>query len=166
MAGRADIQNPEELGEFRRAMIQFLERFDLALADALGGVHRAQEWLEQERIPQVRRRLLRCEERVSEARIALNAAKSRVGASGPASFEDEERAFKKARAQFEAAEALAQRIGRWRRNIDRECADGLNRVRRGRQTVEKIGPSAIARLDEMEEALQRYLRAQGGGGLS
>ena len=107
--------------------------------------------------------MVRSEERLSEARIALNAAKSQINKMGPQSYEDQERAYKRALAAHEELTTLAKRCVKWQRHFGRECANGMARVRAARNEIEQHGPRALARLTQMIEALQIYLRNSAGG---
>ena len=90
--------------------------------------------------------MLRSEERLSEARLALSSAKSHINKVGPNSYEDEERAYKRALASHEELTALAKRCVKWQRHLSRECAKGIARVRAARAQIEREGPRAVARL--------------------
>ena len=51
MADHADIRDSRGAAEFRRDLMAFMERVDVALLEMAGSVQKTQEWLDRERIP-------------------------------------------------------------------------------------------------------------------
>jgi len=162
MAKHAALHDPEVLLDFRRALIDCLARARRALEGMQSSIQRTGVWLRDERAPQSKRQLLQAEARFGEAKIAYQEAKSRIGDQMARSHETEERAFLQARRQLEDVSERMQLIQRWLVALPRESAEGVALVRRAHNTVEEVGPRAVARLDEMIAGIERYLAASRG----
>ena len=116
MPGPANIDSAEVLIELKRHLIEFMEGASRCIGNSVRDVARMQHWLQHDRLPEVKRQHRTWEQRVSEARLRLLAAKSINPQTDDApvwavrSFEDEERDFKRAKAVFEAAEKKLRHI--------------------------------------------------------
>ena len=153
--------------ELKRAIVAFTEAADSCLASGVSDVSRMNNWLRQERLSDIKREHRRWEERASEARIRLLAAKSMSNNSGRASsgrtsFEDEERDFRRAKA------ALKQRM--------KNCAPSTRpfpnyrdspmaawRCAVVRNGMSATLPKALAQLEQMIQGLEGYGQHKGAG---
>jgi hypothetical protein len=156
MDTRASISDGDALLELRRNLIDCFARAGRALDSIETSARRSESWLRDDRARTVSKELRRDENRFSEAKIALMEAKTQIGDQRARAHETEERDFKRARAQLEQTEALMQRIKSWLVTMPRELSEPLTVVRRARHSVDDVGPKAIAHLDNMIEAIEKY----------
>lgn len=165
MAGSANIDSPEVLRDFKRAVVEFLELADQAMNQDLRDANRVLEWLRHERQGECKRRAHRLEELASEARIRYLAAKGLgdLDRLRKPSLEEEERDMRRTRAAFEAAEEQLKRIRKALVELPRAVDQPVGLIRRRRDQVDELGTALIARLDRMADELEDYFRAGGGG---
>ena len=168
MPGPANIDSPEVLIELKRGIIALMEGTSRCISNGVSDVARIQHWLAQDRQPEVKRQHRTWEQRASEARIRLLAAKSmnpqtgRNAGLGRTSFEDEEREFKRAKAAYEAAEEKLRHINSALAELPRLTDSPSALCKRTQRYVEDVGPRALAQLDRMIEGLEQYGGSQGG----
>ncbi len=168
MPGPANIDSPEVLLELKRGLIALMEGTSRCITNGVSDIARVQHWLQQERLPDVKRQHRTWEQRASEARIRLLAAKSmnpqtgRNAGLGRTSFEDEERDFKRAKAAYEATEDKLRHINNALAELPRLTDTPSAVCKRTQRHMEDTTPRALAQLDRMIEGLENYGGTQGG----
>jgi hypothetical protein len=153
---RASLDNPEVLLELRRRIIDLVARVRNMLNEANTVRLRAELWLRDERARGVKQQLLKHETRLGEARIALQAVSSRIGNPMARSHETEERNYVQARVQFEQTAVLMENISRWLIKLPRELAGPAGTLQHGSGTIDQLEQQAVAQLDHMIAAIERY----------
>lgn len=161
MHARARVESVASVRQFRADLWQFAEDVRGALADAQSDVQRTLGWLEQEQGPWWVAQLRKRNDAVQEARRALDEKKLyRAADGGQPSTVEQEAALKLALRRRDEAERRIDAVKRWRRQLDRELAQYHAAVQRLTRDIETGIPNAVATLDRLVDALQRYLALQ------
>ncbi len=156
MYKRASLDDPEVLLELRRRIIDLVARVRKMLNEANTAKLRAELWLRDERARGVKQQVLKHETRLGETRIALQAVSSRIGNPMARSHETEERNYVQARLQFEQTTVLMQNISRWLIKLPRELAEPTATLQHCNGTLDQLEQQAVAQLDHMIAAIERY----------
>jgi hypothetical protein len=154
----ARIKSIEILEVISSALKTFRSESSSALDDLDIELHRALNWIHQDRTEYWKQELRRSDEKVSEAKIQLKQAQSsRKLQDYRPSCVDEQRALERAKQRNKTAEMKCKAVQHWTQTIDR----AVTAVQRARgqfslwldSDVEK----AIAALNRMSETLETYV---------
>ena len=161
MAENINISDPDILLDLGSVFISFAEDSDRILSESIAEINRAENWLRHQRQPECKRIFIKCEQVHGEARIRYLAAKSRAPKMGRPMIEDEEKEWKRARYQLEAAEHKLKTVNQAILDFPRLVEHAANQIRMARNHYKDLLPQAVARLDQMIEALQKYFEQSG-----
>lgn len=153
---RANIASAEILQRLRQAIILLTEEVERATSAANQDAARILDWLQQQQLPEARRSCTRQEQRVNEARIAYLAAKHQRSAAGPQPYEDVERSYRRATAQFEELQHRLHTITSSLTHLPRTLEQPLAALRRSSSRMLEGAQAAVARLDQMHDDLVTY----------
>jgi hypothetical protein len=154
----ANIDSPEVIRRLRAQFVKFQERCGIALAEIYADVRTVEAWLEREVHPYWRRQLRRRQDLVEKAKRDYAEAVWGSKNVGKASPVDEKKALDRAIRKKEEAELKLKRIKRWNQVMKREIGKRLQPCRRLGLEMDTLGPKALARLDQMMDSLDRYIR--------
>jgi hypothetical protein len=164
MPGPVNVSSIDALRQFRAVLVKFAADVRGALDAADADIRRTQHWLDGEAEAYWQGRITKLTQRVAQARDALRHKKLYPQASGAAQdTADEERELKIAQRQLEEAEQKIVHVKRWSRNLEREAMMYRGQVQSLLGAVDIDVPNAVARLDRMAAALERYLAREGEG---
>jgi hypothetical protein len=155
---KARVDSLDVLKSFRAALWKFSESASAALAEAEGEVHRMLVWLETEQLTywqsQIRKRhetVEKCKEAYRQKTLFKDAAGTR------SSGFDERKALEKAQRALTEAEEKHANVKRYVRVLQKELQNYTGAVQRFAGDVAMELPNAAAKLEKMEEQLERYV---------
>ena len=163
MAGTpANISSPEIITRFRARFVEFDADCRRALEGSRGDVARIEHWLRQEQASYWKRQLRNREEMVEKAkRDYISAMHNDGGFQGRKSAVDEKKALDRALRLKAEAEAKIQAVKRWLLTIDKQVADFSGACLSLASLLDATTPRALARMDEMLDGLDGYMRPGG-----
>lgn len=142
------------------AVESFRQEATSALEDLDMEIRRAVEWIQHDRRDHWTYEVRRGYERVSEARVQLQQAKTfrRIGNDDPSCL-DEKKALERSKRRLETAEEKVAAVRHWSRVIEHAVHE--YRGTRGQVTgwLDADYPKAVAVLKRMMAALERYVSA-------
>jgi hypothetical protein len=161
--GAANINSPDVIRRFRSQFVTFDTDCRRALEGTRSDVARIQEWLRREQLTYWKRELRKREELAVQARSDYLSALHNDGFVGKQSSADEKKALDRAlRLKAEAEEKL-RAVKSWLLHIEREVANVSGACLSLSAMLDTATPQALARLDQMLDRLDDYLRATGPG---
>ncbi|TVR11310.1 MAG: hypothetical protein EA401_11135 [Planctomycetota bacterium] len=158
---RANIASSDILRRLREGIILLAEEVERSVSAANHDSARVLDWLQQQQLPETRRRFLRQEQQFSEARIAYLAAKQHSPAAGPQAHEEVERSYLRAKAQLEALQHRLHTIEAVLARLPRDMEQPMAAIRRSGSRMQDYALAAITRLDQMRDDLDRYQETSG-----
>ena len=160
MSDVARIDSIDVLRSFRAALWKFAEDATLALGDGESELRRTQVWLETEQYAHWQNQIRIRREAVSAAREKVREKRLFKDVTGrPQSAVDEEIALKAAVRRLEEAEAKFASVQKWIRRLQHEIHNYTGGVQRLATMVASDLPAAVARLDRLTGALEKYVAA-------
>jgi hypothetical protein len=160
MSRSANVQSIAALKEFRGSLGKFAEQASLSLDEALGETKRALHWLREDCFRYWKKQAFERHEEHVQAKLNLKRKKifDRTLQGSPSSCIDERKALKKAELRLEIAQRKLKRTRYWIQQLDRDAADFKGIIQGLRSTVDADLPKARARLDNMIQSLEAYVR--------
>ena len=158
----ANISSPDVIRKFRSQFVTFDSDCRRALEGARSDVSRIQEWLRREQLSFWQKELRRREELTEQARRDYLSACHRDGFAGKQSSVDEKKALDRALRLKAEAEQKLRAVKRWLLHIEREATNISGACLSLSAMLDTATPQALARLDEMLDRLDEYLRAAPG----
>ena len=158
MSDYASIQSIDCLRDLRTAIARFIDSVGSALLAADAEIDRTADWLRRDRPAHWKAQLRKREEAVTRARLDLNRRRSMPTATGAKrSTVDEEKELSRRRRLLEEAEQKMLAVKRW----DQQFAKGFTQYRSGvREILALVDtdlPAAMAELQRLLIALERYV---------
>lgn len=162
--GSAHIDSPDVIRKFRSQFVVFDTDCRRALEGSRTDVSRIQEWLRREQLGYWQKELRKREELAEQARRDYTSARYRDGFSGRQSCVDEKKALDRAVRLKEEAEQKIRAVKRWLQQIEREVANASGACQSLASLLDLATPNALARLDQMLDRLDHYMRSHSGTG--
>jgi len=161
MAGpTANITSLDALRSVRAALLKFAEQVESALVTLELEGRRPVDWVEdRSRYWPQQARL--ASDAVAEARQSLDRCQVRVASEDVKYCYDERKALEKAKRRLQLCEDKIQAARRWRPQMQKESEEFKVQIAKMKRFLESDFTRAIAALDRMSEALDRYVE-QGG----
>lgn len=160
MAARAaNITSIEAVRRMRVALQQFRAAAQDALVQLELECRRPVEWIEQDRIRYWPEQVRKASDLVNSARIALERCELAIRPEDKRSCYDEKKAFENARLRLRMAESKVQAVRRWRVKVKKEVEEFQVQIARLRWYLDSDFLRAIASLERMAEALDRYTQS-------
>jgi hypothetical protein len=152
------LNDPAALDDLRVALVKFRHEVAMALAEVDSEVKRFIDFIESDRIPELKKSLPRLREAVVQAKTGLirkqmNAAALKI----PASVVDEKVAIRRAEAALAHQEELLKRTSSWLRKLETEYNLYRTHMSPLGTTIDRELPEAIQRLKNMSAAIEAYL---------
>jgi len=158
MSGFARVDSIETLKGFRVSIWKFVERVKTGLSEAQAEIQRTAIWLRHDQLNYWKGQVRKRAELLTRAKIALQQKQQeRTPLGGRYSCVDEKKALALAKRRFEEAERKFANVRRWIRQLEEEAFNYEGLVRGMGQAVEADIPNAVAKLDNMIEALESYV---------
>ena len=159
----ANVTSIEALTNFRAALLRFAEDAEAALITLDIEGRRPVDWVEDDRTRYWPQQARRASDTVAEARLTLERCELRVSGDDPRYCYDERKALEKAKRRLRLAEEKIQAVRRWRPQIHKEFEEFQVQIARFRRYLESDVPQAVAAIERMAAALDRYVQVGGGG---
>jgi hypothetical protein len=157
MRKAARVTSIDALKDFKRGLAEFTAVATTALSEAQAHVRRMTTWVEHEQPSYWSNQRRKRQTRLGEARNELFRAQVAAG-DQLVSATLERRAVERAEAAVEEAETKLANIKRWKRLLEREAILYRGECQRLARALEAECPEALANLDKMIEALERYVK--------
>ncbi|HBH52465.1 MAG TPA: hypothetical protein DDY91_11290 [Planctomycetaceae bacterium] len=156
MAEFANVESVEAIARFRVALIQFEEETTGALDQLERQAQKFLHWLESDSASYWRLEVLRCHEKISRARSALDTAMMRkTNDFRPACIEEKDN-LRLAKDRLYQAEVKTEKVRRWARLVREEVEEYRGRLNRLRDCLGVQVPRGLAVLDRTLRALEKY----------
>jgi len=167
MAEFANVESVEAIARFRVALIQFEEEATGTLDQLERQAQKFLHWLEADTANFWRMEVLRCHEKISRARSALDTAMMRKTKDfRPACIEEKDN-LRLAKDRLYKAEEKTEKVRRWARLVREEVEEYRGKLNRLRDCLGIQVPRGLAVLDRTLRALEKYTElAPPPGGLA
>ena len=157
MDNAAKVTSIEALLQFKAALIDFIEAVQLSLGEANSDVNRVQGWLRNDRDIYWKQQIRYRNNRLSDAKSELMRAE--ISASDTrASAIVERKMVAKWKRLVEEAEQKVLSIKQWSFKLEREMPIFKGRCQSLARIVEGDLPKALAKLDRLSTALEKYVK--------
>lgn len=156
MTTPAHVTSIEAVHNFRAAFIRFAEEATAAVDTWRQEVLRTQEWIETDRPGYWRQQVRLGFDGIAQARSRLEVAQQRVfDGQGPSCIE-EKQDLRAAQQRLQFAQEQVRVVRQWAMKLQRESDDFRGRIGHLESALKRDIPRAIAKLQRMAEALDRY----------
>jgi hypothetical protein len=157
-AQSANVASIDALQSVKAALVQFCADIESALVAMELEARRPVEWIEGDRARYWPQQARRASDLVQEARQALDRCEIRVSSQDRPSCYDEKKALEKAKRRLQLAEDKVRVLGRWGSEMQKAAADFATQVARLRIFLETDTTKAVAAIERMSAALDRYVQ--------
>ncbi len=162
--GSANITSIDAVRDLKLALQEFDADIRDALTQLLLEVRRAVEWIEHDRAQYWPREVRKASDVVSEARIALQRAELTISPNDHRYCYDERKALQKAKQRLRTAEEKVQAVRRWRVRVKKEAQEFEVQMAKITQYLDADFPRAVAALERMARALEKYTQQRSASG--
>jgi hypothetical protein len=153
----ANLTSLDALRNFRAALVKFASDVEAALVTLELEARRPVEWIEDDRSRYWPQQARKASDLVSEARLALERREVRISGEDARYCYDERKALEKAKRRLQFAEEKTQATRRWRAQMHKETEEFDVQIAKLKRYLESDLVRAIATLDRMSAALDRYV---------
>ncbi len=157
MRKAARVTSIDALKDFKRFLAEFTSLAMTSLSEAQAHVRRTTTWVEHEQPSYWKNERRKRATRLAEAKNELFRAQV-AAADDQVSATLERRAVERAQGAVDEAETKLANTKRWRRLLERETILYKGECQKLARALEAECPQALARLDKMIEALERYVK--------
>lgn len=155
-ASSANVASIDAVRTVKGALRQFEADLTNALVTLELEARRPMEWLEHDRSQYWPRELRRASDWVAEARLAMQRCELTIDADHRKTCYDERKQLEKAKRRLELSEEKIQAVRRWRLEVRKEVEEFEVHVAKLKRYLETDFQRAIAALERMAAALDRY----------
>lgn len=153
----AKITAIDALLQFKAALIEFSEAVQLSLGEANSDVNRVQGWLRNDRFNYWKQQIRYRNNRLADAKSELMRAE--ISSSDTrASAVIERKMVEKWKRQVAEAEGKVQNIKKWSQKLEREMPIFKGRCQSLARIMDGDLPKALAKLDRLSTALEKYVK--------
>jgi len=152
----ANVTSLDALRQFRAALVRFAAEVEAALVTLELEARRPMDWIEDDRSRYWPQQTRKASDLVSEARLALERCEVRISGEDARYCYDERKALQRAKRRLQLAEEKTQATRRWKAQMHKDLEDFQVQVARLKRYLESDLLRAIATLDRMLAALDRY----------
>lgn len=157
MGQRAQVTSLEALQIFREKLCEFGSDAREILGTVDIELRRCTDWL-QEQMRFWQREILRRQDQVSQARVALHRKRMSKTFGRNPDLTEEERAYRRAKRLQQHAEEQVAKLRRWAPMLQHAIQEYRGPARQLDDFLEASLKTALARLDRKSEALEQYVR--------
>lgn len=163
----AHVQSVPALVDFRTALTIYVAESKQGLMAMDTEIRRAVDWVAVDRAQYWRGEIRRATDAVARARDDLHNARifKRMDDYVPSCI-DEKKALQRAQERLQNAELKAEAVKRWGRAIQHELNEFTGRMAQFATMLEADLPKAVATLERILDALDRYTSMSGPGAMS
>ena len=156
----ANVANIEAVRATRQALRQFADDVNNALVTLDLEARRPIEWIEHDRTQYWPREVRKASDWVSEARLALQRCELTIDSDHRKTCYDERKQLEKAKRRLYLSEDKVRAVKRWRLEVRKEVEEFQVQVAKLQRYLETDFERALAVLDRMAQALDRYVQVQ------
>ena len=158
MSGGARLTSIDAVRKMAAAVQAFRDVSGAAVEELQMEIRRAMEWIHHERKEHWAAELRRAWDRVAEAKLQLQQARTyrRIGDRNPSCIE-ERKALEAANRRLRFVQEKVETVRRWERAIDRSVDECRGALTQFSGSIQMDLPKAIAALDRMSESLETYV---------
>ncbi|WP_437186425.1 hypothetical protein SH668x_003576 [Planctomicrobium sp. SH668] len=157
----ANVRNIDAIRDFRSQLLKFIEELDGALQTMHLELHRAIDWIGQDRPAYWKQEIRRGFDTVSATRIALELCRNRTVAGQRSSCIEEKVAFEKAKRRSQECQERAERVAKWSMKIQHESDEFRSQLASLRTLLDRDLAQAVLYLHNSIEILEHYAEIQG-----
>ncbi|MCL2330324.1 MAG: hypothetical protein FWC56_03380 [Phycisphaerae bacterium] len=158
MSQSANVESIQVLRDFRLALLKFVEAARASLNEADADLRRHGHWLSEDRRQHGASEQQRRHEKFQRAKLALLEKRlQKTSTGGQPSIVDEEKAVKAAQRALEEALQKTEHTKRWTRRLEEQVLQHKGALQGLHLALDNEAVTAIALLERMIEALERYL---------
>lgn len=161
MSSPAHVTSLEALRGFRSALKRYETEVRQILENLGIEVQRAVDWIDNDRTPYWPAQAKRADEMLAAARTELELCKLAALKEENRSCLQEKKNLERAVARLRLCEEKAKVVRLWRHRIDHESTEFRGKVARLIHYLDRDIPRALAALDRMIDALQKYTEPSG-----
>ena len=163
----AHVQSVPALVDFRNALTIYVAESKQGLMAMEMEIRRAVDWVAIDRAQYWKGEIRRAMEAVARAKDDLHNARTFKSMNDfvPSCIE-EKKALQRAQQRLETAERKAEAVQRWGRTIQHERNEFTGRMAQFAMMLESDLPKAVASLERVLDALDRYTSMSGPGAMS
>ena len=159
MGEQVRVADVATIEAFRASLLTACDAFRVALEDASQDINRTAHWVQQEQVPEWKRRIRKCEDEVVAAKGALYRKQEiRVTEESRPSVVDERKALERAQARLAFATERLANSKKWAIELPRQAIVYQGAVTPMLATIERDIPRLAAMLTNLSERLEEYLR--------
>ena len=152
----ANVNSIVAVREFKSALIQFAEEASSALDMMTGQIHRAVDWVEQERPSYWQQQIKLAFDEVAETRTRLNTCQMRTVAGHRPSCIEEKQDYEQAKRRLAYCQQMVPLVRRWTVKLRHEADEYRGRMGTLARIVEVELPRMIALVERTAQALEQY----------
>jgi hypothetical protein len=158
MQGPAYVNSISAIQEFRNALVIYVAESKQGTGALDLEIRRAFDWIAVDRAQFWRNEIRRAMDAVARAKDDLHNARTfkSIGDYTPSCVE-ERKALKRAEERLKLAEAKAEAVKKWTRSLQHELNEYAGRIAQFNAILEIDVPKALATLDRVLSALDRYV---------
>ena len=160
----ANLTSTDAPRHFRAALIRFVADVESALIVLELEGRKPMEWIEGNRPQYWRQAARKASEQLAEARVALERCQVRVSSEDTRYCYDERKALEKAKRRLHMADEKVQSLRRWRVEMQKAVEELQVQLGRAKHYLETDIAKAVAALDRIAAALDRYIEKGTGTG--
>lgn len=157
----ANVTSLEALRQLRAAVSKFDDESRQAITMLALEVRRAIDWLEVDRMQYWPEQVRRAGDKLIEARNALERCQLKYGSEEAPSCYEQKKAFERARRRVRLCDEKLRATKNWIRTIRQEVNEFDGQIAKLSNCLDNDLPRAIAALDHMLQALDRYTGTAG-----
>jgi hypothetical protein len=155
----AKVTSIDAMRSFRVALIAFQEELSRAVVSLDLECRRPLEWIEHDRARYWPREVRRASDAMNEARLNLERCLLTIDPNDHRSCYDERKQLEAAKRRLAFAEAKVQAVQQWKQRLKKEVEEFQVQTAKAKEYLDVDLPRAVAQLNRMLDALDRYLRS-------
>jgi uncharacterized protein YoxC len=157
MSRSANVHSVEAVRHFKVVLQQYVADVGEALTDLVLEARRAVDWIENDRSRYWPAEFRRSSDAVSESRVALERCEITISPDDRRPCHDERKALELAKRRLRKAEEMLHVVRKWRVKVKHDAEDFEGQVAKLNQFLDSDIPRAVAALERMSTALDRYV---------
>jgi hypothetical protein len=161
MGQRARVTSIDAVDDFAAALRCFQHDASRILEALELGIHRAVQWIQEDQKQYWKQQLRRSDQKVQEAKLALERCLIFKGGSDQrAACVEEKRALERAKRRHQLCREKLETVRRWSRDIERAVFEYKAGVGELRQWLETDAARTLGLLERITQTLQEYVLAE------
>ncbi len=161
MGQRAKVTSIDAVEDFAAALRSFQHEASRILESLQLGIHRTVQWIQQDQRQYWKQQLRRSEQKVQEAKLALERCQIfKGGGDQRAACVEEKRALERAKRRQQLCREKIETVRRWSREIERAVLEYKAGVGELRQWLETDAARTLGLLERISRILEEYTVAE------